>query len=480
MIIIEDLLIFAAREAEGSGAFIEARYEDLTLKTLVREKDTLKEVINNRRLGIAITAYYQGVQGFSFTASAEKKDISETVARAIKIAKVSEPTARLRLPFDTDANLPDVRTPLAPKHIKKHPLDFDLEFKKEMVDRAVNTVLSFKKPEANSVIGRYGELTGIKMLYTSDDRMAVWNPLITDLRIGAIVKDDRGELLRAGGGSGGAWGLDYWDGNDNTPEKLAENAYNWAVEKCGAKKPPAGEHRALTDPKLSAVLVHESFGHLCEADGVVENTSPLAGKIGKKIATEEVSAIDVGVMDGTAGGLYLPFDDQGVPTARTVLVEKGILKSYLHNRGTEHYLPETGGLSGNARAITYRFPPIPRMKNTIFLPGSVKTEEEMLELLDTGIYSIDTTGGSVALGEFQFFATRGYWIENGEKKYPLRDHLLTGHILQALQKVEALSQDSILLSGYFGGCGKAGQFPLSVGMGAPHMLFSGIQIGGET
>ncbi|MFW9779377.1 MAG: TldD/PmbA family protein [Candidatus Heimdallarchaeota archaeon] len=479
MIIIEDLLIFAVREAERNGAFIEARYEDLTLRTLVREKETLKEVISNRRLGIAITAYYQGVQGFSFTASVEKSDISETVTRAIKIAKVTEPTARLRLPFDPDANLPDVRTPLSPKHIKKHPHGFDLEFKKEMVDRAVDTVLSFKKPKPNSVIGRYGELTGIKMLYTSEDRMVVWKPLITDLRIGAIIKDDRGELLRAGDGSGGAWGLDHWEKSDNTPEKLGENAYNWAVEKSNAKKPPAGEHRVLTDPKLTAVLVHESFGHLCEADGVVENTSPLSGKIGEKIATEEVSAIDVGTMDGTAGGLYLPFDDQGVPTARTVLVEKGILKSYLHNRGTENYLPETGGLSGNARAITYRFAPIPRMKNTIFLPGSVRTEEEMLELLDTGIYSIDTTGGSVALGEFQFFATRGYWVENGEKKYPLRDHLLTGNILKALQKVEGVGQDSVLLSGYFGGCGKAGQYPLSVGMGAPHMLFSGIQVGGE-
>ena len=89
------------------------------------------------------------------------------------------------------------------------------------------------------------------------------------------------------------------------------------------------------------------------------------------------------------------------------------------------------------------------MKNTIFLPGEVKTEEEMLELLGTGIYSIDTSGGSVAMSNFQFFALRGYWVENGEKKYPLKDHLLTGNILQCLKEVEALSQQSVMLSGYF-------------------------------
>jgi TldD protein len=119
------------------------------------------------------------------------------------------------------------------------------------------------------------------------------------------------------------------------------------------------------------------------------------------------------------------------------------------------------------------------MKNTIFLEGDIKTEEEMLELLGTGIYSIDTSGGSVSLSNFQFFGLRGYWIENGEKKYPLRDHLLTGNILDCLLQVEALSQESVLLSGYFGGCGKRGQSGLSVGMGAPHMLFSEIQVGGE-
>ncbi|MHA1975704.1 MAG: TldD/PmbA family protein [Candidatus Hodarchaeales archaeon] len=479
MYTIEDILEFAVNEGEKAGAdFVTARFEDLKLQTLIREKDTMKDVLSSRRIGIGITAHYKGVEGFSYTAALSQPDVKETVLRAVKIAKASEPMARLRLPFEKDGKLPDLRTPLEYK-VNKHPLKYDLAYKKDLVDRASSTALSYNFPKANSIIGRYGELSGLKMIYTSENRMVSYKPIITDLRMTVIVKDPKtGELLRAGDGHGGAFGLDRWEQKGRTPEELATNAYNWAVEKCDAKKPPAGKHRVLTGPKLTAVLAHESFGHLTEADGVVEKSSPLTGKIGQQIANDGINVVDRGVNPGE-GGLWLPFDDEAVPTANTNLVEGGILKSYLHNRGTEHAVPDSGGLSGNARALAYRFPPIPRMKNTIFLPGDVKTEEEMLELLGTGIYSIDTSGGSVSMSNFQFFALRGYWVENGEKKYPLRDHLLTGNILQCLLQVEALSQESVLLSGYFGGCGKGGQNGLSVGMGAPHMLFSEIQVGGE-
>ncbi|MHA2054055.1 MAG: TldD/PmbA family protein [Candidatus Hodarchaeales archaeon] len=476
---IEDLLELAVNAGENAGAdFVEARFEDMKLQTLIREKDTMKDVLSSRRRGIGVTTYYKGVQGFSYTAALSQPDVKDTVLRAVKIAKASEPTAKLRLPFEKEDNLPDMRSPLE-LNVLKHPSAFDLAYKKDLVDRASETALSFDNPEPNSIIGRYGELSGLKMLFTSENRFVMYKPLITDLRISVIVKDPKtGELLRAGAGNGGAFGLDRWEKKGETPEEMAEKAYQWVIEKIEAKKPPAGKHRVLTDPELTAVLAHESFGHLCEGDMIVEKSSPLTGKIGQQIGNEKINVIDVGVSN-SEGGLWLPFDDQGVKTTRTRLVENGVLKSYLHNRGTEKMLEGSGGLSGNARAIAFRHSPIPRMKNTIFLPGEVKTEEEMLEMLGTGIFSIDTSGGSVMMSDFQFFALRGYWVENGEKKYPLRDHLLTGNILQCLQRVEALSQESVLLSGYFGGCGKGGQNGLSVGMGAPSMLFSEIQVGGE-
>ena len=354
MEIIEDLLELAVNEGEKAGAnFVEARFEDLKSQVLVREKDTMKDVLSSRRRGIGITAYYKGVQGFSYTTALSQFDVKETVLRAVKIAKATEPIARLRLPFEKRDNLPDMRTPLELK-VKKHPLEFGLDYKKDLVDRASDMVLSFDKPKASSLLGSYGEITGIKMLFTSENRMVMYKPIITDLRINAIVKDPKtGELLRAGDGTGGAFGLSHWDEPRNSPEEMAERAYRWAVKKCKAKKPPAGKYRVLTDPGLTSVLAHETFGHLCEADAIVDKSSSLTGKIGQQIANENVNVIDVGV-NAQEGGLWLPYDDQGIATVRTNLVEKGVLKSYLHNRGTEAAISGSGGLSGNARAVSYQ------------------------------------------------------------------------------------------------------------------------------
>ena len=148
MEIIEDLLELAVNEGEKAGAnFVEARFEDLKSQVLIREKDTMKDVLSSRRRGIGITAYYKGVQGFSYTTALSQYDVKETVLRAVKIAKATEPMARLRLPFEKGDNLPDMRTPLELK-VKKHPLEFGLDYKKDLVDRASDTVLSFNKPKA--------------------------------------------------------------------------------------------------------------------------------------------------------------------------------------------------------------------------------------------------------------------------------------------------------------------------------------------
>ena len=146
---IEDLLELAVNEGEKAGAdFIEARFEDLKSQVLIREKDTLKDVLSARRRGIGITAYYKGVQGFSSTADLSQNEIKETAIRAVKIARVSEPIAQLRLPFEKDSNLPDMQTPVEQK-VTKHPSRFDLSFKKELVDRTSATALSFNNPKWN-------------------------------------------------------------------------------------------------------------------------------------------------------------------------------------------------------------------------------------------------------------------------------------------------------------------------------------------
>jgi len=154
------------------------------------------------------------------------------------------------------------------------------------------------------------------------------------------------------------------------------------------------------------------------------------------------------------------------------------LKNYLHNRTTAQFTNQEP--TGNCRAVHFGFRPIPRMTNTYLTPGDL-TEEEALELLDTGIYAIKSSGGQVQLdGNFVFMSTGGYWVEKGEKKHPLKAVTLSGNILTLLSRVEGATRD-LSLDGMFQlGCGKLRQYPLPVGTGGPKLLVNEVQFAGQT
>jgi TldD protein len=298
-----------------------------------------------------------------------------------------------------------------------------------------------------------------------------------DLRIHVVSKT--GDLFVDGAdGIGGSCGLELFDTEEHSPERIGANAGEWAAEKLTAKPAPAGKHRALCENRLTGVLAHESFGHLAESDFVTSGMSPLAGKVGEELGSKHVTIIDEGTLDTSRYyGFWLPFDDQGTKTAKTTLVDKGKLVGYLHDRSTATLMKSS--FTGNARAVNYSFPPIVRMKNTYFSPGDLSLEEAM-EQLGTGIYALSTAGGQANMdGTFMFKALRGYYVEKGEQKYPLREVTLTGSILDFLKNIEGATKELFVSSGYFGGCGKDEQWPLPVGLGGPHLLIREAQFGGE-
>jgi TldD protein len=230
--------------------------------------------------------------------------------------------------------------------------------------------------------------------------------------------------------------------------------------------------------RLAGVLAHESFGHLSEGEYIIVGVSPLSGKLGSRLGTENATIIDHGTPEiFDVGGLWLPYDDQGTGANKTTILDKGVLKHYLHSRGTANYLKQKP--TGNCRAIHFGFIPIPRMTNTYFDAGDL-TKEEALEQLGSGVYAIQTSGGQVeADGSFVFKAIRGYWVEKGEIKRPLREVSLSGNILNLLSNVEGATRDLRLYSGYFGGCGKGGQHPLPVGIGGPELIVKDVTFGGQ-
>jgi TldD protein len=186
-----------------------------------------------------------------------------------------------------------------------------------------------------------------------------------------------------------------------------------------------------------------------------------------------VSILDEGLPE--KGGYKMYFDDEGIPCTRVEILKKGILNRYLQSRLTARALKMEP--TGNARSQDYSFEPIVRMRNTYFDVGDWKPEETLNEFKQ-GIYAIDTAGGQVSdTGTFLFKAVRGYWVENGELKYPLRDVALTGNILELLKNIDAVCNDLLISTTPFGGCGKMGQRAF-VGTGGPHIMVKNVLFGG--
>ena len=471
-----DKLHECVRVGESLGAdFVEARYDDLTLRALQRINDVWQDIQVKSRMGFAITAYVDGISGFSFTPSTDMKDIRVASEKAYKMAKASAHAAKLKLPFDRRNPVKSMKSDSLP--VKIHPHEKDLAYKIDMVNRAIDTAREYGE-NIRSVRALWGELYGPKMVVNSDGSEINWDFLVTDLRVLVTSKTDSGAMVNGAEGYGGTMGLNAFENGEHTPEAMGEEAGKNAKEQLQAKACPAGKFKALVEEDLVGVLAHESFGHLSEADFVVTGGSPLSDRLGQTLGTEHASIMDGGIPDiKKYGGLWLPYDDQGTKTNQTMVLEKGVFRHYLHNRGTAKKLNQEP--TGNARAVSFVFPPIPRMTNTYFLPGDL-TEDEAIEKLGTGVYAIQSSGGQVeGDGSFLFKAVRGYWVENGEIKYPIREVALSGNIIELLSYVEGATKELKLHSGYFGGCGKGEQFPLPVGMGGPKLLINNVTFGGE-
>jgi TldD protein len=465
---IFDLLQKAVEEGEKTdGVFIEARYDDYQLTSINLTNDVIKESSSKRRRGIGVMAYYNGTPGFSFTPELNNEAVKKATQGAVKLALSTDPRNKMKLDFESRSSIKDK----AKFDVKKHPKDFEFVDKLDLLKRGVNAIK--ENVDASSTQAQYGEFYGEKYFVNSEGSEIYWTPMVVDMRLNAVVMEN-GKQATASDGMGQSMGLEFFDLERWTPETVGTNAGKWTKELLDAVNAPTGKVKTLVSPTMGGVVVHESFGHLSEGDFVVSGMSPIADRVGEELGSEHVTIIDEGITP--YGGWYFPYDDQGTKTTRTVLVEKGILKGYLHDRGTAHKL--NAETTGNSVGINFMYNPICRMKNTYFEKGDL-TFDEAVEAVDNGIYAVSWSGGQVTMdGNFMFNCNRGYLIENGELTKPFKTTALSGNILELLKHVEGATKNMQLRGNYFGGCGKGGQFPLPVGTGGPEVIMDQVQVGG--
>ncbi len=254
--------------------------------------------------------------------------------------------------------------------------------------------------------------------------------------------------------------------------EFASKPAHGAIELLSASKAPSGNLKVVMDGDLAGVVAHEVCGHASEADEVVKGRSFLSDMVGKRVGSDLVSMVDDGTLDGKYG--TIPFDSEGTPTSRTMIIDKGVYAGYLHTIETAALMGVTP--TGNGRAQDYNRRVFARMTNTFFDKGDW-SDEEIVSDTKNGVYVVKSLSGmeDVVGGGVQVTALKGYIIKNGEITESVRSMGLAGKVLDILATVDAVGKD---LSFSAGTCGKGEEDWAAVTSGGPHMRAEMIVGGG--
>lgn len=309
--------------------------------------------------------------------------------------------------------------------------------------------------------------------------------LIADIH-GRIVSDVRpmtrlwvtttarknGEIQSNSSNVAGRRGMDWY--TDALLAQVAGEAVDRTLRLFDARRPPAGVLPVVLAAGASGILLHEAVGHGLEADFNRKGTSIFSDKMGQKVANEHVTIVDNGTLPHERGSINI--DDEGNEAKRTVLVENGVLRSYLHDTiSARHYGVES---TGSGRRESFRHAPIPRMRAT-YMENGPHTRDEVIASVQRGILAETFTNGQVQIGagDFTFYIKNGWLIEDGKITAPIKDINIIGNGPEALQKITMVANDFKLDSGGWT-CGKDGQ-GVPVSQGLPTVLVSSMTVGGE-
>ncbi len=354
--------------------------------------------------------------------------------------------------------------------LQKDPRSVTLQQKQELL-QGYNEILLNYSDKIVTTRARYVDSFAEITFANSEGAFIVEERPNVTLLLVATAREGDANIQMAFESDGWAAGFEAVEGQ----EEKAEAAARRALDLLEAKPVKGGVYTVILDQELAGVFIHEAFGHLCEADFLFKNPRLQAIlKPGRTFGLEELNVVEDGYLPGLQGNSK--YDDEGTLRRKTYLIRNGILQGFLHNRETAARMGAEP--TGNARAISYRFEPIVRMRNTYIDRGSA-TFEQMLRDVDYGVYARGAFGGQTELEQFTFSAAYAYEIVNGQVGDMLRNVVLTGNIFETLRNIDLIGND-LVIKGSSGGCGKGGQSPLPVTDGGPHIRIQNLTIGGRT
>jgi TldD protein len=460
---LEDILakINGVAVQKFGAEYAETRVQKLykTMLTLKEGRvEAAKQGIEN---GVALRVLVNGVWGFASVGSLNAETLMSAVSDACKMAKTA--SLRLKTPIKlAETKIVEDRVRVKPK---KNPVKIPMEDKIKTALSVNKATLGYDKRIKSCTID-YLDLTGTNYFANSEgtrieqDKLYVWSRITATAVSNGVFTFSREEI-------GSTAGYEVFDAEP--PEMIGEKVAKRAIEQLDAKPPKGGKSPVVLGPNVVGVFVHEAFGHLAEADlalsgGVLQNN------LGKKIGSDVVTFYDDGTIDGAFGSFK--YDDEGVPTQKTLLIKDGVVTGLMHNRETAQKFNVAP--TGNARAEDFRVEPIIRMRNTFMAPRDYSLEE-LVEDIRSGYYFKSFRGGQANLdGTFQVGIQEAYEIVNGEIGEPVRNASISGNTLETLFKVDAVGKDFELCPGR---CGK-GQTAF-ICDGGPHIRVKEVLVGGS-
>ncbi len=463
---------FSVSESELTQVINEALkkggdYADLFFEHTLSNNISLRDGEVNRTssnidFGVGIRVLAGDQTGYAYTETTEPEDMLRAAQTA---ASIANSTTIIASPIQIEEkyfkNYYKIQRPW---------IDVAVSEKKDFVQRLNDRIFELDSRVVKASVSLSDSTSYI--LFFNSEGILTWDYRPMCVMYASCIMEQDGKIENATSSRAYRKGFEFL--NDEIIEDLAQKAVGNASLMFEAIKPKGGEMPVVMGAGGSGILLHEAIGHAFEADFNRKNTSIFSDQLGEKICSEHINVVDDGTIENARGAIN--FDDEGIESQKTYIVEDGILESYLHDRiSAKHY-----GVAptGNGRRQSFRHAPLPRMRVTYMENGDM-TEEDIISSVKQGVYVDNFTNGQVQIGagDFTFFVKSGYLIENGKLTRPIKDINIIGNGPEALADISMVGNNLKIDEGAWT-CGKDGQ-GMPVGQGLPSVLVRKLTVGGE-
>ncbi|MEP6887276.1 MAG: metalloprotease TldD [Nitrospirales bacterium] len=456
------------QQALGKVKVRDVDYADLYFESDVSESVSMEEGLVKRAVksvsqGVGVRATSGEKTGFAYSDELTSRDLEIAADTARYIA--NSPQGNQPVPVTHRASPTRDLYPL-----KTTELEVATSERVELLN-LIDAEARRYDPRIKNVMASFNTEYKRIIVVTTDGLMVNDIQPLSRLNVTCIAEENGNRQIGTFGG-GGRVGFFYYREQDRY-RQYAREAARQAILNLSATDAPAGVMPVVLAGGWPGILLHEAIGHGLEADFNRKKTSAFSSLIGKRVASDVCTIVDDGTLPFRRGSLNM--DDEGTPTSRTVLIERGILRGYITDRLNAKLMGIP--LTGNGRRESFQSIPLPRMTNTFMLAGE-SDPDEILRSVKQGLYAVSFGGGQVDItnGKFVFSTSEAYLIEDGKITRPVKGATLIGNGPEILTRVSMVGHDLKLDEG-IGTCGKDGQ-SVPVGVGLPTIKVDEITVGG--